>query len=129
MRQCRRSATLARQHRQPALICSALQCTDRKPAWNVIRFRRGLDGRSLPPIRIPGEKGWDRNVLIGVATAVLRKSTPEKKVAATFVDSTFGTPIVERLRMLGFDHVHEVSFGGPVASTLTPTGGRICGDR
>jgi hypothetical protein len=25
-------------------------------AWNVIRFRRGLDGRSLPPIRIPGKR-------------------------------------------------------------------------
>jgi hypothetical protein len=30
-----------------------------------------------------------------------------------FVDSAFGAPIVERLRTLGFDNVHEVSFGGP----------------
>ena len=82
-------------------------------AWNVIRFRRGLDGRSIPPIRIPGEKGRDRSVLIGVAAEVLRESRPEKKVAAMFVDSAFGAPIVERLRTLGFDNVHEVSFGGP----------------
>jgi hypothetical protein len=82
-------------------------------AWNVIRFRRGLDGRSIPPIRIPGEKGRDRSVLIGVAAEILRESTPEKKVAAMFVDSAFGAPIVERLRMLRFYNVHEVSFGGP----------------
>ena len=82
-------------------------------AWNVIRFRRGLDGRSIPPIRIPGEKGRDRSVLIGVAAAVLRESTAEKKGAAMFVDSAFGAPIVKRLRTLGFDNVHEVSFGGP----------------
>jgi hypothetical protein len=66
-------------------------------AWNVIRFRRGLDGRSLPPIRIPGEKGRDRSVLIGVAAEILRESTAEKKVAAMFVDSAFGAPIAERL--------------------------------
>jgi hypothetical protein len=34
-------------------------------------------------------------------------------VAAMFVDSAFSAPIVARLRTLGFDHVHEVSFGGP----------------
>ena len=28
------------------------------------------------------------------------------------MDSAFGAPIVERLRTLGFDNVHEVSFGG-----------------
>ena len=29
------------------------------------------------------------------------------------VDSSFGAPIVERLHGLGFQNVHEVSFGGP----------------
>ena len=29
------------------------------------------------------------------------------------MDSAFGAPIVERLRTLGFDNVHEVSFGSP----------------
>jgi hypothetical protein len=31
-----------------------------------------------------------------------------------FVDSAFGAPIVERLRTLGFDHVHQASLGSPV---------------
>jgi hypothetical protein len=75
----------------------------------------------------PGEKGRDRSVLIGVAGEILRESTPEKRMAAMFMDSAFGAPIVERLRMLAFDNVHEVSFGGPTATM--PTGVRICGDR
>jgi hypothetical protein len=81
-------------------------------AWNVIRFRRGQDGGSLPPIRITGEKGRDRAVLIGVCAELLRDQRPERKIAAMFVDSAFGSPIVERLHTLGFRNVHEVSFGG-----------------
>lgn len=84
-------------------------------AWNVIRFRRGQDGASIPPIRITGEKGRDRAVLIGVAAELLRDQRPERKIAAMFVDSAFGSPIVERLHTLGFRNVHEVSFGGDSA--------------
>jgi hypothetical protein len=76
--------------------------------WNVIRFRRGFDARSIPPIRIPGERGRDRSVLVAIAAEVLR----EKKPQAMFVDSAFGEPIVERLRTLGFKQVLEVNFGG-----------------
>jgi hypothetical protein len=81
-------------------------------AWNVIRFRRGSDWRALPPIRIPGEKGRDRSVLIGIAAEVMRDRRPGHQVAAMFVDSAFGSPIVERLHTLGYDNVIEVSFGG-----------------
>lgn len=81
-------------------------------AWNVIRFRRGQDGRSIPPIRISGERGRDRNVLIAQAAEVLRDQRPGRRVAAMFVDSAFGAAIVERLHTLGFDNVHEVNFGG-----------------
>lgn len=80
-------------------------------AWNVIRFRRGGDARSIPPIRIPGEKGRDRAVLIATAAEVMRGTYEGRKVAAMFVDSAFGAPIVERLHTLGYDNVHEVSFG------------------
>lgn len=81
-------------------------------AWNVIRFRRGLDARSIPPVRIPGERGRDRSVLIGIAAEVMRQEHNGHRVAAMFVDSAFGAPIVERLKLLGYDNVHEVSFGG-----------------
>ena len=82
-------------------------------AWNVIRFRRGLDARSSPPIRISGEAGRDRNILIGRAAEVLRAGVNGTRVAAMFVDSAFGAAIVERLHVLGFKNVHEISFGGP----------------
>jgi len=36
-------------------------------AWNVIRFRRGLDARTYSPVRITGEQGRDRAVLIAQA--------------------------------------------------------------
>jgi hypothetical protein len=81
-------------------------------AWNVMRFRCGLDARSIKPIRITGEAGRDRNVLVGRAAEVLRETHNGRKVAAMFVDSAFGSPIVERLLTLGFKNVHEVNFGG-----------------
>jgi hypothetical protein len=81
-------------------------------AWNVIRFRRGNDARSIPPIRIAGEQGRDRNVLIGVAAEALGDRRPGRQIAAMFIDSAFGAPICERLRSLGYSNVHEVNFGG-----------------
>jgi hypothetical protein len=81
-------------------------------AWNVIRFRRGLDSRSYPPIRITGEQGRERAVLIAKAAEVLRNGVNGQPVAAMFVDSAFGAAIVERLLTMGFRNVHEVNFGG-----------------
>lgn len=80
-------------------------------AWTVCRFRRGVDGKSVPPIRITGEQSRDRAVIIARLAEVLRDTRPGRQVAAMFVDSAFGSPIVERLLMLGFTNVYEVSFG------------------
>lgn len=82
-------------------------------AWNIIRFRRGLDARSRPPIRMNGET--PREVLIGVAAEILSARSASQRVAMLFVDSAFGAPIVERLRMLGHQNVVEVNFGGQSA--------------
>lgn len=81
-------------------------------AWNVMWFRRGNDARSIPPIKITGEAGRDRNVLITRAAAVMADRTLGRQVAAMFIDSAFGSPIVERLHTLGYKNVHEVNFGG-----------------
>lgn len=83
-------------------------------AWNVIRFRRGSDARSIPPIRITGEAGRDRQLLVAKAAQVL--SDPAQRVAMLFIDSAFGSPIVERLHMMGFENVVEVTFGGASAN-------------
>lgn len=83
-------------------------------AWNVIRFRRGLDGKpaGLPPIRIPGEKDSDRSQRVGICAELLKDRRPGHILAALFVDSAFGAPIVERLKSLGFKNVYEINFGG-----------------
>jgi len=85
-------------------------------AWNVIRFRRGLDARSIPPIRISGQDGRDRSVLIARAAEVMREEHRGHKVQAMFVDMAFGAAIVERLHTLGFRNVFEINFGGPSPS-------------
>ncbi|WP_180541558.1 hypothetical protein [Nevskia soli] len=83
-------------------------------AWNVIRFRRGRDARPGPrvpaPIRITGEAGRDRQVLVARAAMVLRD--PANPVAAMFIDSAFGAPVAERLKTMGFTQVEEIVFGG-----------------
>jgi len=84
-------------------------------AWNVIRFRRGLDGKpdGLPPIRIPGEHDPDRSQRIAMCAELLSDKRPGHQLAALFVDAAFGAPIVVRLRAMGFTNVFEVNFGGP----------------
>jgi hypothetical protein len=80
-------------------------------AWNVVRFRRGVDGRSIPPIRIPGEATRDRSAMLARLAAVMRDQRPAFKVAVMFIDSAYGAPYVERLHVLGFENVIEVNFG------------------
>jgi hypothetical protein len=80
-------------------------------AWNVCVFRKGLDARSIPRIRIPGEHTRDRSVLVAKLAEVLRDQRPNRKVAAMFIDMAFGSPIYERLRQLGFTNVFETNFG------------------
>ncbi len=81
-------------------------------AWNVIRFRRGLDGRARAPIRIPGEGDPDRSQRVGVCAELLRDQRQGHRLAALFIDSAFGAAIAVRLRALGFENVYEVNFGG-----------------
>lgn len=83
-------------------------------ARNVIRFRKGLNGNlpDLPPIRIPGEHDPERSQRVGICAELLRDRRPGKQLAALFVDSAFGAPIVARLQAMGFTNVYEVNFGG-----------------
>ncbi len=83
-------------------------------AWNVIRFRRGLDGNppDMKPIRIPGEHDPDRSQRVALCAELLKDRRPGRQIAAMFVDSAFGAVIVARVRALGFDNIHEVNFGG-----------------
>lgn len=81
-------------------------------AKNVIRFRRGLDGRVREAITLPGDADGDRNQRVGICAELLRETDPKKRIAAMFVDAAFGAPIVARLQALNFQNVYEVNFGG-----------------
>lgn len=78
---------------------------------NVIRFRRGLDARKIPPKRIPGEETRDSTLMVGVLAEILSDKRTDRRVSMMFVDSGFGGPIVNRLHQLGFKNVVEVNFG------------------
>ncbi len=83
-------------------------------AWTVCRFRRGLDARSVPPIRISGENTVkdDRQLVVSkLAEALSRKGS--ERVEAMFIDSAFGSPVVVELRNRGFRNVYEINFGAP----------------
>jgi hypothetical protein len=82
-------------------------------AWNVVWFRRGTDARSIPPICIPGEHSQERGAILAKLAEVMGDKRPGRKVSMLFVDSAFGAPYVERLKVMGFENVVEVNFGGP----------------
>lgn len=77
---------------------------------NVIRFRRGWDARSIPPVRVPGSETRDTTKFIAKIADIINDPDPMKRPDAVFVDGTgIGGPIVDRLRQLGFA-VSEVQF-------------------
>ncbi|HYX83235.1 MAG TPA: hypothetical protein VE714_12625 [Gemmatimonadales bacterium] len=89
---------------------------------NVIRFRRGMDARSIPPIRIKGEFTRDPQVLTTKLADLLangvRVPNPEGggsttvPIAMLFLDSAgIAGPIAARLRQQGHRNVQEVNFG------------------
>jgi hypothetical protein len=93
-------------------LIAGVDVSDGGSAWNVVRFRRGADARSIPPVRIPGEKvRADRGPFLAKLADILTHEQGGQRVAMMFVDSAFGAPYVERLRAMGFKNVEEVRFG------------------
>lgn len=79
---------------------------------NVVRFRKGLDARSIPPIKVKGEFTRDPAVMVGKLADVLSATYNGEKIAMMFVDSAgIAGPVVARLRALGFTNVTEINFG------------------
>lgn len=70
---------------------------------SVIRFRRGRDGRSIPPIKL---KGLDNMQLAYRVAEAIDRYNPD----AAAVDAGNGTGVIDRLREMGY-RVHEVWFG------------------
>jgi hypothetical protein len=64
---------------------------------NVIRFRRGMDAKTIKPIKIPGSETRDTTRFIAMVCTVVAEHKPD----AVFVDSTgVGGPIADQLRRL-----------------------------
>lgn len=79
---------------------------------NVVRFRRGLDARSIRPIRVKGEFTRDPGVMTTRLADILGGTHDGRKVAMLFLDSAgIAGPIAARLRALGHRNVQEVNFG------------------
>jgi hypothetical protein len=81
---------------------------------NVIRFRRGRDARSIPPIRIPGELTRDPSVLTNRLADVLSQTYTDQHIPVTmlFLDSAgIAGAVGARLREAGFTNVREINFG------------------
>jgi hypothetical protein len=64
---------------------------------NVVRFRRGLDARTIPPFRMPGSETRDTTRFIAKVCDLIAEYQPD----AVFVDSTgVGGPVADQLRRL-----------------------------
>lgn len=80
--------------------------------FNVIRFRRGTDARSIPPIRIPGSLTRDPAILVSRLSDVLSDTYNGIRVAMLFLDSAgIAGPVSARLRELNHRNIQEVNFG------------------
>jgi hypothetical protein len=80
---------------------------------NVVRFRKGNDARSIPPIKIKGEFTRNPAVMITKLSDVLSKTyNGGEKIAMLFCDSAgIAGPVAARLRALGHTNIMEVNFG------------------
>lgn len=80
---------------------------------SCIRFRRGMDARSVPVIKVPGAQTKDDAVMVMKLIDVLTREWNGRKVDMLFIDSagTCGN-ICRRLRELSHTNIIEVNFGG-----------------
>lgn len=80
---------------------------------NVIRFRKGLDARSIPPIKVKGEFTKDPAVMVGKIVDVMSRTYNGDQVAMLFFDSAgIASSVHSGVRALGYqDRIMLVNFG------------------
>jgi hypothetical protein len=80
---------------------------------NVIRFRKGLDARSIAPIKVKGEFTKDPAVMVGKIVDVLSRTYGGEQVSMMFFDSAgIASSVQSGVRALGFkDRIMIVNFG------------------
>lgn len=85
-------------------------------ADNVVRFRKGLDARTIPAVRVKGEFTRDPAVMTNRLGQILTREYEiggrKQKVDMLFCDSAgIAGPVVTRLREQGHKNIREVNFG------------------
>lgn len=80
---------------------------------NVIRFRKGFDAKSIPPIKIKGEFTRDPAVMTGRLADVLSRRYNGQKITKLFFDSAgIASQVYARLSEMGFrETIVLVNFG------------------
>jgi hypothetical protein len=82
---------------------------------NKVRFRRGLDARSIPPVTVKGSLTRDPAVMRGKLADILSRTYEGQKVAMMFVDNSgvggSAGAIVSGLHNLGHRNVMGINFG------------------
>ena len=79
---------------------------------NVIRFRKGFDAKSIPPIKIKGEFTRDPAVMVGKLADVLSREYNGEQIRMLFLDSAgIAAPVESRLKSLGYKNVTAINFG------------------
>lgn len=107
----------AAQRREVAVLSDEPLIAGVDLAWggdddNVVRFRAGADARSIPALRIPGEKTRDSSVMVVKLADMLSQSYHGRKIHTMFIDSAgISGAVGARLRQLGHRNVIEVNFG------------------
>jgi len=108
------------QHRKPVLLGDEPLLVGVDLSWGgaddtVIRFRRGLDGRSIPPIKIRGQFTKNPAVIRERLADVLRTRYSGQLVTMMFLDNSGvggnAGAILAGLLALGFKNVMGVNFG------------------
>jgi len=82
---------------------------------NVIRFRKGNDGRSIPPVKVKGEFTRHAAVMAGKIADILSRIYNGEKIATMFVDGSGvggnAGRVVAQVRALGHQNIIEINFG------------------
>jgi len=76
----------------------------------IIRFRKGLDGKSIKAVKIPGEQSRN-SMLVATKIAQLISDHQPRMIFGDATGGSIGGPINDRLRQLGYE-VIDVQYGG-----------------
>lgn len=93
---------------------------------SVIYFRKGRDGRTLPPIKLRGQRGSVDTMTVAAKAAEVFRT---HRADAIFVDGGgVGGGVVDRLRQLGVP-VHDVQFGAKSDANQLEADGIHCANK